>query len=279
MASKKFPNAAPLHKKILFQTVYRWTASWRRKPDFIIIGVQKGGTSSLFRYLEQHPDTKMPYRKQLHFFDRSFNKGLRFYQQAFPLSMFSKGKITGEATPFYVFHPRVAERMHQVLPDVKLILMLRNPIDRAYSHYQMKKDQGWEDAETFEEALGKEKVRLATELAKMEADPNYYSKIYRNFGYLSRGNYAEQLEKWLKYFPKEQILILESEEFFSKPMDSLERVYAFLGMKSFRPPSLKAFNSREYDPLDPALREKLQNHFRPYNEKLAKMLDWPIDWK
>ena len=278
MPSKRFPNAAPWYEKLLFKTVNKWTAGWRRKPDFIIAGVQKGGTSSLYRYLEQHPDTKMPFRKQLHFFDRSWHRGFKHYQAAFPLRLFSKGKITGEATPYYFIHPRVAERIAQSLPDVKIILMFRNPISRAYSHYQMKKDQGWEPLATFEEAIEAEPGRIEPEWHKLQADPRYYSKTYRNFSYIQRGYYAQFLKEWYKHFPKDQILIMESNEFFADPMGNLRRVYAFLGLPDFQPPSLKAYNSREYQPINADTRQKLEEMFRPHNEALFELLGRRYDW-
>ncbi|MBR9921787.1 MAG: sulfotransferase domain-containing protein [Bacteroidetes bacterium] len=278
MSKKVFPNAVPLYRKLLFRTWDKWTAPLRALPDFLVIGVQKGGTSSLYRYLAQHPDIQMPFRKQLHYFDRYPNPTAKSYQKAFPLKMSLGNKMTFEATPYYIFHPMVPERVHQLLPEMKLVMMFRDPIDRAYSHYQMKKAQGWESVPTFKEALELEESRLQPELDKMAADPNYYSRAHRNFSYRSRGHYAEQLERWLRYFPMEQMLILNSEDFFADPMDALNQVYEFVGLSSFTPPDLKAYNSREYASLDPEVRAELQAHYRPHNEKLFDLIGRRFDW-
>ncbi|MCB0619037.1 MAG: sulfotransferase domain-containing protein [Saprospiraceae bacterium] len=278
MPSKRFPNAAPWWKKIAFGTIYQWTASWRKLPDFIIIGVQKSGTSSLYRYLEGHPGLKMSWRKQLHFFDQFYRKGIRWYRACFPLIATNRSTKTGEATPYYILHPHAAERMARHLPDIRLIVMLRNPIDRAYSHFQMKKDQGWETAATFEEAMDLEEDRLRPELDKMLSNPHYYSKQYRNFSYLTRGHYAEQLERWFNHFRREQLLIINSDRFFADPMAVLRETYEFLGLADHVPDNLKVYNQRQYEPMEPALREKLRAYYAPHNEKLYALLGERYDW-
>ncbi len=267
---KRYPNASTIPEKLWFHIWRKPTAAWRPLPDFIIIGVQKGGTSSLFRYLAQHPDLSMAYRKQLHFFDRFWKKGEHWYQACFDFS--GRNKMVGEATPYYFFHPHVPARMKELLPRVKLILMLRNPVDRAYSHYKMKRAQGHEPEADFERALELEEERTAREWEKMLRQPDYYSLACRQFSYFRRSCYDEQLQRWLTHFDKSQMLIIRSERFFAQPMAELKRVYDFLGVREFRPPDLRAFNSREYDPLPQELRQRLMRRFAPHQRRLVEML-------
>ena len=104
----------------------------RRLPDFLIIGAQKCGTSSMFAYLNQHPQMKLPDVKEIHFFDLNYSNGLDWYTSHFPPASLSHRMVTGEASPYYLFHPHVPERVRLHCPDVKLVVMLRNPVDRAY---------------------------------------------------------------------------------------------------------------------------------------------------
>jgi hypothetical protein len=278
MASKRYPNAAPFWKKFLFKTYFQWTARQRRLPDFIVIGVQKSGTSSLYRYLETHPGLKLSYRKQLHFFDKQYHEGIRWYRACFPLKRGNESYKTGEATPYYIFHPHVPGRIKKHLPDTKFIAMFRNPIDRAYSHYQMKVWQGWEDAPTFEEAIDREEERIGEESKKIQADPNYYSKAHRNFSYLARGRYAEQLKRWYEHFDKDKILILNSEQFFDDQIRELRKVYDFIGLEDYIPANLKAYNQRPYSPIAPETRERLRAYFKPYNEEFFDLIGETYDW-
>ena len=279
MAQKrKLRNPTPLYKKAYFKTVAQWTAPWRKLPEFVIIGAQKGGTSSLFKYLEPHPELKMSFRKQVHFFDKLHRKGLNHYKSNFPIKAFANNTLSGEATPYYIFHPEVPKRIHQALPDAKLILMVRNPIDRAFSHYNMKVQQGWEDTPTFEEAIEKEEARLQAEYDKMAQNPRYYSKNLRNFSYLARGRYSEQLERWLEYYPIEQFRVYQSEQFFEQPKEVLKDIYDFIGVSEFIPDNLKVHNKRHYEAMSPETRDKLRNYYKPYNEKLYSLIGKQFDW-
>ncbi len=274
---KRYPNASTPLEKLSFRIWRKPTASWRSLPDFVIIGVQKGGTSSLFRYLAQHPGLCMAYRKQVHFFDRFWYRGENWYKACFCLSA-NAPRLVGEATPYYFFHPHVPERMKSLLPRVKLILMLRNPVDRAYSHFRMKRDQGHEPEADFERALALEEERIAGEWKKMMDNPRYYSLPCRQFSYLRRSYYDEQLARWLEYFPLDQFLFIQSERFFENPVEVLRQLYDFLGIDDHIPSELRAFNSRQYAPLSPDLRKKLQAHFAPHNRRLEALSQCTFDW-
>lgn len=275
---KRYPNAASFPKKVWFYTVAQWTAKWRREPDFIVIGVQKGGTSSMYKYLESHPELKLSYRKQLHFFDKNPHRGMNYYMASFPLKSFNGKYKTGEASPYYIYHPHVPKRIKDALPKTKIIAMLRNPIDRAYSHYVMKVDQGWESIPTFEEAIDQEAQRIGPDFQRMVDDPGFYSNDVRNFSYLSRGHYYEQLKRWYDQFDRDQILVLNSEQFFADPMTGLRKVYDFVGISDYKPTDLKVHNKRFYSPMDPETRERLRQYYLPHNEKLYDLLGEQYDW-
>lgn len=222
----------------LSRNVRRTTASIRLLPDFIIIGAQRCGTTSLYHYLCTHPSIAPSAKKEVHFFDLSFKNGIKWYRRHFPtwLCKFYRRRIrqqrivTGEATPIYMFHPLAPHRISRFLPEVKLIVLLRNPIDRAYSHYWLQVRRGNETL-SFPEAIECEPERLWGERQRIILhEGDYYSPAYWQFSYLSRGIYVDQLEIWYRLFPKEQFLILCSEDFYAVPATTLNRTFAFLDL-------------------------------------------------
>src|SRR5437016_5579333 len=174
-------------------------------PHFIIIGAQRCGTTSLFEYLARHPSFSLPSQKELHFFDYQYHNGADWYRKQFPLLL--GGVITGEASPYYLLHPHVPRRIRDWNPDVKLIVLLRNPVDRAYSHYYHEVRLEAEPLD-FEAALDVEAERMEGQVERMRADPYYYSYNHQHFSYVSRGIYIHQLESWMtSVFSREQVLI------------------------------------------------------------------------
>jgi len=171
---------------------------WRKKlanknlqmPDFLIIGAQKCGTTSLYRYLIQHPQIEPAIKKEIHYFDLNYNKPIQWYLNQFPALKTQSDRITGEATPYYIFHPHAPYRIKEHMPDAKIIVLLRNPVDRAYSHYHYAVERYGETL-SFEEALDIENERLAGEMEKFQKNPYYKSRNYRCFSYQKRGIYIE----------------------------------------------------------------------------------------
>jgi sulfotransferase family protein len=237
-------------------------------PGFVIIGVMKGGTTSLYYGLADHPNIQLPVTKQIHFFDLNYPKGRRWYEAHFPTR--KAGKISGEATPDYLFyHPDSARRLYESLPDARLIALLRNPVDRAFSHYNHMIRLGKETL-SFEEALDREDERLSGEAEKLSADPSYYSFNRHYLSYLSRGRYFEQIEQWLSAFPAEQLLVLNSHSFFDDPDRGAAQVIDFLGLPAARLENLRRLNTGRYDNMNPATRQRLIEYFRPHNARLYK---------
>ncbi|GAB4362496.1 MAG: sulfotransferase [Cyanophyceae cyanobacterium] len=248
-------------------------------PDFLIIGVQKGGTTSLYRYLLQHPQVAPAATKEVHFFDLHYGQGLDWYRAQFPELGSRRGDrpvLTGEASPYYVFHPLAAQRIQEVMPTAKLIVLLRNPVDRALSHYFHEVRWGFETLD-LEAALACEGDRLAGEAERMLDDGSYQSFNYQHYSYLKRGRYGEQLKGWRSRFSASQILVLCSEQFYENPAATLDRVTAFLGLEPFEFGPFEAHNAGDYAPPEPGQRAQLQAYFQPHNEQLWRYLrqEWP----
>lgn len=252
------------------------TAPLRMSPDFIIIGVQKGGTTSLFSYLSQHPQLKLARRKELHYYDLNYDRGLSWYRSFFPIKPVYRNVLTGEASPYYIFHPLVPERIYKDNPNIKLLLLLRDPIHRAYSHYQMEKRKGKEKVATFEEAIEKEAERIKN--STLTIQNNQYDYNHQVYSYLARGIYHEQIARYLNYFKREQLLVLKSEDFFSRPLEALEKVYLFLGIKSIFPEHISVKNGGNYLPIGGEILNNLRVFYKPYNERLSALLGQEFNW-
>ncbi len=276
----------------VFKKAYRASTNWMRlMPDFMIIGTQKGGTTSLYNYLVEHPSIAPIYVKEPHFFDIYFHKGSIWYRSHFPTSIKKYYKehvqkldfVTGEASPYYMFHPLAAERVAKTLPHVKLILVLRNPVDRAYSQYQHQLRQPGVEPLSFEEAIDREEERLAGEEKKLIENPTCASFNHRHYSYLARGRYVEQIPAWLKLFPKEQFLILKSEELFSDSTEVLKQTCEFLGVPPARLKEQKdeyrQFNKASYSKMLPETRARLLEYFQPYNARLYELLGRDFGWE
>lgn len=246
------------------------TARLRQPPAFLIIGAQKGGTTSLHHYLSRHDSVSMAMKKEVHFFDYFSFKGIDWYLAHFAL--LGEAALTGEASPSYLYHPEAPSRVHDALPHVKLIALLRNPIDRAYSHHQMNVRKGIEPL-SFEDAIVQEPLRLD------KGHPDFAGSNWRHYSYVSRGLYAEQLDRWLGVFPREQLLILKSEEFSHNPAKGYQRVLEFLELPDSTLPTYPARKSGGYPAMRSETRMRLGAHFKPYNRRLYDLIDWVFGWE
>lgn len=245
-------------------------------PDFIVVGAMKAGTGAFRSLMIQHPLIVASTRKEVHFFDLHFEKGEKWYEDQFPKRPTSD-HLLGEKSPYYIVHPLVPKRVYSLYPNVKIIMILRNPVSRAYSHYQFNIRNKTEHL-SFEKAIDAEPKRLAGEERKLKKNPIYKSKNFKIFSYLTRGMYADQVNRWLKYFPEEQILILTCEDLSAKPLETMNIAFAFLGL-----PLLDSLNESEkeasnYAPMDPEMRKKLVDFFRPYNQELTELLNRDFAW-
>ncbi|HEY3520628.1 MAG TPA: sulfotransferase domain-containing protein [Rhodanobacteraceae bacterium] len=260
--------------------------TWRRRPlpDFIILGAQKCGTTSLHHYLRQHPQLmSSPYRKEIHFFDGGvnsktdvFEKGETWYRAHFgtrkPGGLPQK---TFEASPVYIFNPLVAERISELIPDARFIILLRNPTDRAISHYFHERKLDREPLPIME-AMQAEEERLRPALETR----NYRDERFIHYSYKSRGHYCEQIRRYLDFFPIKNVFIMDSKELLAEPTNALRRVFEFLGVDSaFRVKDLKPLNvAANKDKVAPAVRTYLDGHFRSHNQALYELTGRDFGW-
>ncbi len=245
-------------------------------PDFVIIGTAKGGTTSLYYLLSQHPLIEPAAAKELHFFDNHFGEGVEWYRRCFPPPKWKDGRwtITGEATPC-LGDPDVPERMAKVIPQARLIALLRNPVDRAYSMYHHRVRNGHE-TRTFENAI-EEEARLSETRHEERTDHDDPRRRY-----LSRGIYVDQLLRWSKFFSEEQLLVLKSEDLFERPQQTLKVVMDFLDLPEWKPEVSKLpgnkRNEGRYEEMNPATRSRLEEYFEPHNHRLYEFLGVDLGW-
>ena len=268
----------------------RATAFMRMLPDYLIVGAAKSGTTSLYRYLVRHPRIRRARRKEIRFFYREYAQGENWYRAHFPLVLrkhwtaLRYGEFaTGEADPSYLLYPHAASRAHALLPHAKLIAILRDPVDRAYSQYRHKVRKGFESL-SFEEAIEQEPERIRGEWERMLADASYAGTALYEFGYLQRGLYAEQLERWLVHYPRERVHVVGAEELFADPARVVRAVTDFLGLAPRDPHEfVDQFERHNADvegaaPIEPATRARLSEHFAPANHRLYALLGRDFGW-
>jgi hypothetical protein len=256
------------------------TAPLRPLPNFLVIGAQKSGTTSLFHYICQHPQVFENNYKEIHFFDLHYQLGENWYRAHFPLAgRFLPNRCIGEATPYYLCHPHAPSRIATLLPRVQLIVILRNPVERAISHYFHEKKKGREELPILE-AFQQEDARCAEEWQKMLDNPLYVSKIHQSFSYKQRGIYIEQLQRYWEFIPKQQILILESSRLFSEPEAVLKQVFEFLKIdSSIVIPDLAVKNANSgKTAASSEVYTYLEQFFAPYNDLLQNALGQDFGW-
>lgn len=258
----------------------RATSGFRPLPDFVIIGAGKSGTTSLFEYVMEHPLVRRPATKEVRYFSNRHDRGLGWYRAHFPTRserspIDGLRPLTGEASPAYLSHPAVPERVARVLPDVRLVAVLRNPVDRAISAYHDHCKYGGE-SRPVEQAISECLERTRVE------DPISAWDDFRGFrrlaDYVGRGEYEPALRRWHEQFGPEQLLVLESDD-LSRGGDGFARVLDHLGLPAWRPEEFTEHNAGSYEPAPPAVREMLSEHYRPFNAALWELVgeDWGWD--
>ena len=274
-----------LYRKLYYQfykrNIYALTGPIRSLPDFIIIGTVRSGSTSLYHNICQHPCVLSASYDELGFFDSNFHLGLNWYRSLFP-TLFSKWlvkrkkqfAITGEDTPFYIWSPLVANRILKILPNVKLIILFRNPVDRAYSNYHLGVREGSENL-SFEDAIQFELDSLKNFEIESEDDIKKYT-ISRS--YIVKGFYADQLKIWLKLFKPEQLFITSTEDFQSNTENILNKIYDFLEIPQINLKNLEKHKVASYSPMNDKTRKILVDLYKIRNEELFKMINKKFDW-
>lgn len=266
------------------------TSVLRARPDFIVIGAKRGGTTSLYNYLLEHPSIAplFPGRERIkgvHYFDSGFAHGPRWYRSHFPLAAGGRHlarpwitpALTGEASPYYLFHPMAAQRLADQLPEVRLVVMLRDPVERAYSHYKERTRHGAEPL-SFEDALDAEPGRLSGEHERIIRDPGYHSTEHEDHSYIAQSRYLDMLPRWFGLFPRDRFYIAPSEEFYADPERIVSEVWAFLGLRPARLRSRKRYNYHPAPGLLPDTRGRLERAFADHNRELAQLIGRPLPW-
>jgi len=280
--TKKNSKIHNIFQKIKYQLIgrhfYAITGPLRLLPNFIIIGAMKSGTTSLYYNICEHPCVKPASYDEIGYFDVNFHLGKNWYKSMFPtviekqriLSKFGKFQ-TGEDTPFYFWNKDAAKRIHNMLPEIKLIIILRDPVYRAYSQYNNGVRDGLEKL-SFEEML-------QVEMKNLEEDPsNIYEKFFKSRSVLVKGIYAEQLKIWYSIFKKEQIHIISTEELSTNAEITMNSVYDFLELPKHKIMKSKKMKSMKYPKMEQKTKEIISEFYKPHNKKLFELIGKEFNW-
>jgi len=260
---------------LLQRHIYGLTSSFRVLPDFLVIGAKRCGTTSLYEYLGQHPCIKKSSHDHIGFFDDNFHLGIGFYKSFFPTIFekkffeFKNGKLlTNDVTSSYIQNSQTATKIFQTLPDKKIIVILRNPIDRAYSEYNLDLRAN-PDIQSFE-------TIIQNEIDNME-DKND-GEVIQNKHYLKRGIYFDQLKPWFELFPKKNILILSTEKFGEDANNIFNIIFKFLNLENYNIKNSKRMQKGTYTKLNSKTREKLLKFYKLKNNQLYDLINEKFDW-
>jgi hypothetical protein len=268
----------------------RITAPARMTPSFLICGGQRCGTTSLYRALAAHPVVlKAVLHKGVHYFDTSYRRGMSWYRGHFPMQRqadkvkqrYGVPAQTFESSPYYMYHPQAAARIARDLPGAKLVVLVRDPVERAYSQHAHEVARDFESERDFGNALALEPARLHRQEERLAQDPEYYSFAHQHHAYRARGEYARYLGVMAQHVGRERIHVVESERFFSEPETTYDEVCRFLGLPTHlgRPP-FERHNARpRTSDMDPGIRRELTAHYAPHDEALALWLGRMPVWR
>jgi len=259
----------------------RPTAQLRVLPDYLLIGAQKAGTTSLQHHLTGHPDVRSPLVKEVHFFDHHWERGTGWYRTHFPVGRRDRTWITGDASPYYLLHPDAPRRAALVVPEARLVAVLRDPITRAYSHFQHSRALGHEPVDDFATALALESERTDDAWRTLQLTGRRQPAV-EWFSYVRRGRYAPQLRRWLAEFPFEQLLVLTSEDLFRDAAEALALTHAHLGLAHRGGARLEARHTRSYPPMTAQVRAYLTSVFADdvaeVEQLLGRATGWTAGW-
>jgi hypothetical protein len=281
------PTAARRAAHSVSVTAGRLTYRARMLPGFLIVGAQRSGTTSMYRTLDQHPAIlKAVLHKGVHYFDTGYDHSLAWYQGHFPLraraarARRATGDVplTFESSPYYMFHPLAAGRISRDLPGVRLLVLVRDPVERAYSAHAHELARGYE-TEPFQRALELEDQRLAGEAERIVSQPGYLSHSHQHQAYLTRGLYADQLERLARHVGRDRVHVVDSGRFFTEPEPVYDGVLEFLGLRRHGYPVFERHNARPRAPMPETLRAQLNQHFATPDERLTSWLGHPPSWR
>lgn len=258
-------------------------------PSFLLVGGQRCGTTSLHRALVAHPQVfGATFHKGVNYFDLNYERGMDWYRAHFPrleparrrAAVLGEGTepVATESSGYYLYHPLAPERIAHDLPDARLIMMVRDPVERAYSAYKHEVARGFE-SESFERALELEESRLAGEEERLASEVGSPSYAHRHWAYLARGRYVQQLRRLHRTIGQERVLVVEAERFFAEPETTYAEVVEFLGLRRWRPATFEQHNAQPGSALSELIRDELREYFRPYDDELEQLLGRPLAWR
>jgi len=256
------------------------TGRWRALPDFLVIGAMKAGSTALYDYIIQHPQVVPPFKKELHYFDRHLHRGETWYRSRFPLQRNVRPpRITGESSPTYLPLPHAPRLIHALVPDARLVAVLRNPTQRAISHYFHQVAKRTETRPILQ-AMRDEPAVIAPHLERMARDERYFHWEYANASYLHHGYYVDHLARYHEHFGRDRLLVVTSDELADDTTATMRRVYAFLGVDAdFVTPNRSPRNVGDNkQPIAAEVTAFLDDHFRPYNARLRAYLGRDLGW-
>ena len=288
VARLQHPRGALAHR---VRRTYQWaprraTARARPLPDFLVLGAAKAGTTSLYAYLCEHPAVLPARQKEINFFGGHYADGPAWYRSHFPLgatralrsARLGQRVVTGEATPSYLSNPTVPERVASLLPAARLLILLRDPVERAYSQYQHAVRLGAEDL-SFEEAVAAEPARRAELIARHGEIEAENVPAFQFVSYMARSNYVDQVTRWLQRFERDQLLVLRSEDLRSDPRRTCAVAFEHIGVEPWDPPrDFAPLNAGRHGGLDEATRQQLAAHFDEPNRQLSALLGMEFAW-
>lgn len=274
------------------------TARLRPLPEFVMIGAKRGGTTSFYYDLLEHrqicplfpPPNRLPGKarasKGTDFFDQNYFRGERWYRSYFPTYVARRRQqrraggpvISGEASTYYMFHPGAPERAAATVPDTLILAVLRDPVLRTYSHWKERRREGREKL-SFVDALAAEDDRIGPVEDRLRSDPTFYSYAHEQQSYARQSEYDRSLERWLAHYPRRQILVLRSEDYYRNPETTLRRATDFLGLE---PQPIASGTIREKaggESIDPAVADRLAARFAGNNQRLEELTGQSFDWR
>lgn len=264
-------------------------AAWpgrHRLPGFLIIGTKRSGSTSLHRYLVRHPNIVEPgVAKGTRYFDLRYERGPAWYRRRFPPEIWMKAVerrrggpvLTGEASAYYGYHPLAVPRAATDLPDVKMIVVVRDPVDRLWSQYNYEVSRGFEDL-SLEEALAAEPERTAGHVERIQSEPGWVSFAHRHHSYLDRSRYASEVERAIEAVGRDRLMVVAAEDLFADPQATMDAVWAFLGLDSHDLGVVTAAKANTYDPIPAEVRDRLARVFADDNERLFDLLGRRLPW-
>ena len=272
-----------VYHQLLKRNIFALTGSIRVLPDFLVIGAKRCGTTSLFYHLPEHPCISKSPHDNMGFFNDNFHLGVNWYKSFFP-NIFTRNKIKSEfgnflafdVTTTYMEEESTANNVYQIKPNMKIIVILRNPVDRAYSQYHLSVRQTAE-RRSFEDVVEENMNRLNKESHERHETKPKFSAEEDN--YLKKGLYAQQLRHWLNIFPMESMLILSTEEFESNQQAIYNKIFEFLNISQFEVKNTEKMEKGNYPQMKSETRSLLLDYFRSHNNELFKLVNKKFDWE